>query len=224
MVTVSARKTGRPKNELLTARRREEILHAAAHIFAERGYPNTDLQAVADTLQIDKGTIYRYFPSKRDLFLAAVDQGMHQLQELIDTTLSGIEDPFEKIVVGLRTYLAYFNEHPETAELLIQERAAFRDRKKPTYFEYCDAVANTWQVIFENLIREGRVRDIPVDRILDVLGNLMYGTMFTNFFTGPNKSFEEQARDIVDITFFGILSRKEQRRQQRVVNRPETRE
>jgi len=52
----------------------------------------------------------------------------------------------------------------------------------------------------------------------------MYGTMFTNFFTGPNKSFEEQARDIVDITFFGILSRKEQRRQQRVVNRPETRE
>jgi len=74
------------------------------------------------------------------------------------------------------------------------------------------------------LIREGRVRDIPVDRILDVLGNLMYGTMFTNFFTGPNKSFEEQARDIVDITFFGILSRKEQRRQQRVVNRPETRE
>ncbi|HPP01246.1 MAG TPA: TetR/AcrR family transcriptional regulator [bacterium] len=108
MVTVSARKTGRPKNELLTARRREEILHAAAHIFAERGYPNTDLQAVADTLQIGKGTIYRYFPSKRDLFLAAVYQGMHQLQELIDTTLSGIEDPFEKIVVGLRTYLAYF--------------------------------------------------------------------------------------------------------------------
>jgi len=215
MVTAPARKTGRPKNELLTARRRAEILHAAAHVFAARGYPNTDLQVVADTLKIGKGTIYRYFPSKRDLFLAAVDQGMQRLQDLIDATLAGVDDPFEKIAVGIRTYLAYFDEHPETAELLIQERAEFRDRKKPTYFEYCDAAANTWQVIFETLIQQGRVRKIPVERILDVFGNLMYGTMFTNFFMGPNKSFEDQAHDIVDIAFFGILSPKEQLRQKR---------
>jgi len=212
MVATTLKKPGRPKDESLTARRREEILHTAAHIFAENGYPNTDVQAVADALQVGKGTIYRYFPSKQELFLQAADRGMHLLLELVDVSLEDVEDPLEKMALGIKTYLAYFDEHPEFAELLIQERAEFKDRKKPTYFEYCDTVAKTWTLVFQDLIAKGRIRDIPVERILDVTGNLMYGTMFTNFFMGRNKSCEDQAQDILDIVFHGILSHPERSR------------
>src|SRR5947208_3170381 len=51
-----------------------------------------------------------------------------------------------------------------------------------------------------------------VDRIRDVIHGLLYGTMFTNYFTAPRKSFEEQAQDIIDVVFFGILSAEERRR------------
>ena len=54
-------------------RRREEILAAAIHLFAVHGYAGTDTQLLADKLQVGKGTLYRYFQSKEDLFLAAVD-------------------------------------------------------------------------------------------------------------------------------------------------------
>jgi len=133
MVTAPARKTGRPKNELLTARRRAEILHAAAHVFAARGYPNTDLQVVADTLKIGKGTIYRYFPSKRDLFLASADRVMRRLRQRLDGAIADRDDPLEKVAVAIEAFLLFFDEHPGFAELLIQERALFKDRKKPTY-------------------------------------------------------------------------------------------
>jgi AcrR family transcriptional regulator len=209
MVISTHRKLGRPKDENLMSRRREEILHTAAHIFAQNGYSKTDLQVVADVLQISKGTIYRYFPSKRELFLAAVDRGMQSLLEATDESMEDIHDPLEKMAIGIHTYLTFFDDHPEFAELLIQERAEFKDRKKSTYFNYDDRVTPMWTVVFQRLIAEGRIRNTPVHRILDVIGNLLYGTMFTNFFAGRNKSCEDQAQDIIDVVFNGILSDRE---------------
>ena len=56
------------------------------------------------------------------------------------------------------------------------------------------------------------MRDIPVEQISDVVGNLIYGTMFTNFFAGQVKPVEQQAREILDIVFHGILTDAERGR------------
>jgi AcrR family transcriptional regulator len=210
-VTAKA-KRGRPKDDNLRARRQEEILDTAATIFAQNGYPNTEVQLVADALAVGKGTIYRYFPSKQRLFLAAVDRGMHRCREYVEGSYKHLEDPLEQMTHGVRAYLGFFKEYPEFVELLIQERAEFRDRKKPTYFEHRDAGVGPWQEHFRNLIAAGRVRDVPVERILDVLSDLVYGTMFTNYFTGQHKPLDVQAQDILDIVFHGILTETERKR------------
>ena len=63
-----------------------------------------------------------------------------------------------------------------------------------------------WRTLYRGLIAEGRVREVPVDRITDVIGNLLYGTIFTNYFSGQAKSVDVQAEDIIDIAFNGILN------------------
>ncbi|RMF93677.1 MAG: TetR/AcrR family transcriptional regulator [Nitrospinota bacterium] len=211
MPVKSKKRPGRPKDKALIARRCEEILDAAAQIFAAQGYRNTDVQLVADRLNIGKGTVYRYFPSKRNLFLAAVDRGMRRLRTQIETCTANIADPLERIVRAISAYLTFFDTHPEFVELIIQERAEFKDRAKPTYFEHRDANVGPWQELFRELMRAGRVREMPVERITDVLGNLLYGTMFTNYFAGRQKPFEVQAQDILDIVFYGILSEQERK-------------
>ncbi len=193
------------QGEELACARRDEILDAATALFAERGYSETDTQTLADHLKVGKGTIYRYFPSKRELFLATVDRVMRRLRETVDASVEEHADPLVQLEQSIRTYLAFFAEHPEFVELLIQERASFKDRKKPTYFEHRERNVVPWRDLFRALIAQGRVRDVPVDRIIDVIVNAAYGTMFTNYFTGPSKPFEEQARDILDILYHGIL-------------------
>jgi AcrR family transcriptional regulator len=205
----TTRKVGRPADPARCARRREEILEAAVQLFAAHGYPDTDMQVLADTLGVGKGTLYRYFPSKQDLFLAAADDVMRRLAAAVDEAIAGIDDPLEQIRRAIHTYLAHVTAHPELAELLIQERAQFKDRKKPTYFEYRAANAERWRARYRKLIAQGRIRDIPVERISDVVGNLLYGTMFANYFNGPTKPAAEQADEIIDIVFFGILSEPE---------------
>ena len=103
--------------------------------------------------------------------------------------------------------------HPEFVELLMQERAQFKDRKKPTYFEHREVSVRHWRDMHRTLIAEGRFRNIPVEQITDVIGDLLYGAMFTNYFVGPRKSVDEQTYDILDIVFHGILSDSERRRE-----------
>jgi AcrR family transcriptional regulator len=210
--SVAGRRPGRPANPEIRSRRKEEILDAAAKLFAESGYSHMTTQALADELGVGKGTIYRYFPTKRDLFLAAADRMMGQLTATVDGAVASVEDPVEQMRCGIRSYLAFFAQRPEAVELLIQERAYFRDRKKPTYFEYRDANRGRWAEHIERLMRQGRVRSLPADRVMDVMGDLLYGTMFTNYFVGQRQPPAEQAADLFDVAFCGILSDSERQR------------
>lgn len=203
------RKPGRPREEGLVVRRREEILDAATVCFARLGYRLTDIQLVANQLDVAKGTIYHYFPSKEQLFLAAVDRGVKQLALAVDTAVHDVTEPLERIRCAIRAYLQFFSEHPEIVELFIHERSEFRDRKRPTYFEHRDRTIGAWHQLIEGLIRDGRCRQIPVERVSEVVNDMLYGTIFTNYFTGRKASFEDQARDVLDIVFNGILSDNE---------------
>jgi AcrR family transcriptional regulator len=206
------RPRGRPKNSAQTSRRREQILDAAAKTFAELGYADTDVQIVADTLGIGKGTIYRYFPSKSELFLAAVDRGVSRLTDEVRAAVDRCEDPLDRITTGIRVYLGFFKSNPELVELFIQERAAFKHRGKSVYFQHREANLRRWQDLYRGLASVGRIRNVPVERITDVMGDLLYGSLFTNHFAGRRKTPEQQARDVVDIVFHGILSDKERKR------------
>ncbi len=196
-------------DETTATRRQSEILDAAARIFARHGYPGTDLQFVADELGVSKGTLYRYFPSKRDLFLAAADHGMKRLKAEIDAGIGDVTDPLAQVELGIRHYFRFFDCNPEFIELIVQERAEFRDRKKPTYFQHCEVNVEPWRELFAGLINAGRIRNIPAAKVTDVISNLVYGTMITNYFTGGEKSLESQTEDIMDVLLHGILSASE---------------
>jgi hypothetical protein len=97
---------------------------------------------------------------------------------------------------------------------LIQERAHFKDRKRPTYFEHREVNIQRWRQLYRELIGDGRVRDIPVEQITNVVSNVLYGIMVTNFFNGQPKPSDVQAKEILDVVFLGILTDSE--RQYRV--------
>jgi AcrR family transcriptional regulator len=196
--------------EAMTARR-EEILHTATELFAVHGFSDAITQVLADRLQVGKGTIYRHFPSKRELFLAAADRVMVKLNDRIEASIAGVEDGLVRIVNGITAYLGFFAENPHFVELIIQERANFRDRKRPTYFEHRERNVQRWRHFYRDLMAEGRVREMSAEHISDVVSGAIYGTMFFNYFTGQTKPPEDQAREIVDIVFHGILSDSERR-------------
>ena len=205
----NARPVGRPPDTGLKERRREEILDAATTVFAEQGFAVADVQEIADKAGVGKGTVYRYFPSKEELFLAAVDHGMRSLNQAVDAATMDADHPLERIARGVRGYLSFFDENPEIVELLIHERAHFRDRKKPTYFVHREANLGPWREMFRGLIDAGVVRDQPVEQIIEVISDLLYGTMFTNYFASRKSNLASQCESILNVFFHGILIAQE---------------
>ena len=202
----SNRLVGRPPDAELQERRRAEILDTATAVFAENGFAAADVQEIANKTGVGKGTVYRYFPSKEELFLAAVDHGMRNLKLAVDAAATSAKQPLDRIAEGVLAYLTFFDERPEIVELLVQERANFRDRQRPTYFVHREANMGAWQELYGELIRSGTFRDIPVDRIGDVISDLLYGMMFTNYFAGRKTSPANQCKDALDILFHGLLA------------------
>jgi AcrR family transcriptional regulator len=201
---------GRPRDKTLPARRREQILSCAIDHFARHGYSNADLDAVAADIGCAKGTLYNYFRNKRELFHAAVDQVMRKLVERAADAPS--EDLVDQLEHAVRAFLSYFHEHPNYIELLIQERSEFRDRRKPSYFQYREARRRLWRKHYRKLMADGRIRKMPVERVMDVIGDCCYGTIFMNYFSDRSKTLEQQAKDVLDVLFHGILTETEQRR------------
>ncbi len=208
----SARGSQRPKDAKLVERREDEILNAAASVFAQYGYREADVEVIADAIGVGKGTVYRYFPTKQTLFFASVDRVMQNLEKRLRERAYPVEDPVRRMEATIREYLAFFDENPEFIELLMLERAEFKGREKPTYFRYQEENLPYWENTIKELMAAGRIREMPVWRILDVVSDLLYGVIFTDLFSGREKSFEEQAQDIVDVVFHGILSESEVRK------------
>ncbi len=206
------KKSKRCSDEDAMTARREEILQTATELFADQGFSDCVTQVLADRLKIGKGTIYRHFPSKRDLFLAAADRVMVKMNERIEASIAGIDDGLEKITCAISAYLGFFADNPHCVELIIQERANFKDRKRPTYFEHRERNLLRWRQLYRELIDAGRVREMPTEQISDVISGAIYGTMFINYFTGQSKPSDQQALEIVDIVFRGILSDTEKQR------------
>jgi AcrR family transcriptional regulator len=149
--------------------------------------------------------VYRYFRSKEVLFLAAVDRGMRLLQDRSDHEAARGKDGFDRIVRATHAYLSFFDAHPEFVELIVQERAEFKDRRRPTYFAHSDINIKPWKRLLQELVDSGELRRIPIDRITDVFSGVLYGAIFTNYFENRRRSPERQAEDILDVIFRGIL-------------------
>lgn len=106
----SVEKIGRAERK---AQSRQHILESAREVFFRDGFMVANLDEVAEKAGVAKGTLYRYFESKADLYVAVLadngDAFTQRMEEAIAAAESGIEQ-----VEGLsHFYYDYWVRHPE---------------------------------------------------------------------------------------------------------------
>lgn len=74
-----------------SADKREEVLDIASENFRVKGYEGTSINVMARDAGISKESIYRYFGSKEDLFLAVVEREMAVYRQAMLDTISQFE-------------------------------------------------------------------------------------------------------------------------------------
>jgi len=69
-------------------RRRGRILATATALFATRAYSLVSMDEVADAARMGKATLYRYFPSKEDLYVAVFEQVLNEIDARLDAAVA----------------------------------------------------------------------------------------------------------------------------------------
>lgn len=108
--------------------RRAEILEAGTALFAEHSYEEISMREIAQAAGISKPLLYHYFPSKIDLFKAAVAEKAAELQRVIEPTGEGT--PFEQLSGTLDPYLAWIESNLLTWSKLVQSAAALPEARE----------------------------------------------------------------------------------------------
>lgn len=92
--------------------RRNELLDIGAEFFAERPYDDVLMEDIAERAGVSRALLYRYFPSKRELF-AAIYQ--HAAERLLAVSQLDPAVPLERVLsAGLDAHIDYFEANRRT--------------------------------------------------------------------------------------------------------------
>ncbi len=108
-----------PEHEY-SAGRKQVIIDTAAALYTENGYYHTTLRDIARKAGISASSIYLYFPDKRELFAAVIDQTIERLNMEVGEVLARAQDPVHSFTSSLQVYGDYY---PRLGEIMFQLRA-----------------------------------------------------------------------------------------------------
>lgn len=105
-------------NEQIRAARREELLAAAAKVFARKGFAATRVSDLAQAAGLSHGLVYHYFPSKDAVYAAILEDAFERARADV-AALSGGRT-LERLSLALERALARIRERPEVMLLVAQ--------------------------------------------------------------------------------------------------------
>jgi AcrR family transcriptional regulator len=108
--------------------RRRQLLEAGAALFGEHAFEEISMRQIAQRAGVSKALLYHYFPSKSDLFKAAVAEAAGELQALIEP--SGEGSALEQLGQSLDAYLTWIEANAHTWARLMQSAATLPEARE----------------------------------------------------------------------------------------------
>lgn len=176
--------------------RPQEIIEAALDEFVAKGYAQTKLTDVAKRAGVVKGTIYRYFETKAELFRAVA-------RHLASENLKAIQNTPGAADVDALTLLPMLLGHvagkmsdarlPGIVRMVLLESRAFPDLASVWHDEVITRVASVLKGAIERGQKAGSIRaGDPALMLFSVMGPMLMGVLFRETF--PDSPFAPDLR------------------------------
>jgi len=197
------------------AKKKKNVLTKALKVFAKEGFRNTDVQVIADLAGVGKGTVYRYFGNKEQLFLATAKFSVEQLGAFVEKALKingnlpeltaefGAIEMLRRIA---RACAEFYQKHPQAVEMIIQERAEFRESVFPTHLMFRAENRSGLDQLMRDGIKRGELRDIDVETATNAFSDLIHGSVINGCLEGGKGKLVERVESAMDFLIRGMVA------------------
>jgi len=108
-------------DQSVSDRKRTSILEAARTVFSRQGYAETAVDDVAERARMAKGTLYLYFRSKEELYLAALVSDLRAMAAEGRAEMEAAQGFREKLRAFLQVRLNYCRSHENFLRIYLAE-------------------------------------------------------------------------------------------------------
>ena len=133
----------------------DKIMATAMRLFGTRQFHEVRMEDVAEQAGVGKGTVYRYFTDKDELFIALVTRALERFVERVRDAVESQESATDQLESFVTATLAFFDEQPHLLDL-IQRAEVLRGHgaEAPWLKKTRPAVVHILEDVFEH----GRVQ------------------------------------------------------------------
>lgn len=149
------------KNSIMGETRRK-LIEAAAQEFSVQGFNKANVNLIAEQAGFSIGTLYNYFPTKRELMFAFITDASDQHVQFIQEKVLQVELPAHRLEVFFEAGFAFIEQHITLAKAIFNTLNGPDEEFKLKLFQ---AYQPLFQLLGKQIVGEGIAQEVfrPVD-------------------------------------------------------------
>jgi len=185
-----------------SARTRQRILDATAHVLSIKGYSGTRLADIAEHAQVQAPAIYYYFPSREDVIEEVMWAGIARMRSHVKEVLSGLTPeagPLDRIEAAVEAHLRHELEISDYTRAAIRNAGQLPEKIQSRQLTEARKYADLWRMLIADAAVAGELRpdlDPRAARLL-ILGALNWAVEWWNPRRGPLDVIVHTAQSLV---------------------------
>jgi AcrR family transcriptional regulator len=193
------------KRAVVSEFRCAEILDAARRVFARTGFEGATVDRIAEAAGVAKGTVYLYFPSKREIYLEALRSGLARLSEETVRNVAAAPAPAGKIRAFIETRVRHAEENRDLVGIYYSEfgsggPAHFNKAFRSLYLDQVKMLG----AILADAAAEGHIRPLRTDAAAFSICEMTRGLVVQRLFGWSKASAADDVEFLFDMVWRGL--------------------
>jgi AcrR family transcriptional regulator len=193
---------GKSKQDIVSEFRCAEILAAARKVFATKGFRDATVDDIAAEAGIAKGTVYLYYPSKKEMYLAALKQGLEELRHRTGAAMQTVTGAHAKLRAFVRTRMEYAEANRDFFRIYHSE---FGNLTNDSEFQqlYLQQ-AKTLETVLQTAAKKGEIRRIRADFSAFLIYDMVKSVMIQRLLGRSTARLDDDIETLVELIWKGI--------------------
>ncbi|MBF6045044.1 TetR family transcriptional regulator [Streptomyces sp. NRRL B-1677] len=130
--------------------RRESVIRAAVTEFSRAGYKGTSTEAIARRVGVSQPYLFRLFPTKEAIFLAAARRCLEETREVFEKAVEGAP-PRGTLQAMAAAYDHLIAEDPEKLQMQMQIYVAVASAEAAGEHEFGSSIRKAWMELWDGV-------------------------------------------------------------------------
>ena len=170
--------------------RKQSILEGALKVFKIHGIEKTTMDEIALESGFGKATLYYYFTSKDEVFIAIMEDGWKKLWEGIESKIVEELGPRKKFMGIIKTMANIVKDNRILYGFLFTAPNHIQDESKQIWKTYQERLYAILKSIIEEGIKKKEFIDLNPGMLMKAIGGLFHGLLIENEDDLDEKEFE----------------------------------